>query len=128
MPFTTTYTTDPIGVIATFTGQVTGEEVIAHLEQIADKKDIVYRLGDMRAVKDYKVSPSEMHRMAILECSVPEDFKLRKLALVGDRTKYPWIVDTYFIFVEKWIGKRRQYETRVFTNIEDAYVWLEIPK
>lgn len=126
MPFTTTYTSDPAGVVATFTGQVTGKEVITHLEQIADKKELVYRLGDMRAVTDLEVSPSELHKMAILECSVPEDFQLRKLALVGDQFKYRWIIDTYMHFVERWVGKRRQYETKVFTDIEEAWAWLEI--
>ncbi|UCE90238.1 MAG: STAS/SEC14 domain-containing protein [Pseudomonadota bacterium] len=128
MPFAVSYTTDPVGLVATFTGEVTGEEIITHLNQIAERKDMVYRLGDMRAVTNVKVTLPELHKMAILECSVPQDFKLHKLALVGDRLKYRWFVDTYFFFVEVWIGKRRKYETKVFDNMEDAYEWLDIPQ
>jgi len=88
MPFTVTYTANPVGVVATFTGLVTGEEIVTHLEQIADRDDIEYRLGDMRATTNINASLPELHRIAILECSVSKESKLRKLALVGDQFKY----------------------------------------
>jgi len=128
MPIETTYTKEPIGAISEYSGVITGSDVIAHLERLRECEQCTFRIADMREVTQMSVSLPEMHRIAILECSIPDEYQLRKLALVGDTVKYHWLVETYFLFVERWIGKRRQYETRTFTRIEQAYQWAGIKK
>jgi len=128
MPIETTYTREPVGAISVYSGEISGSDVIAHLETLRACDQCSFRIADMRAVTRMSVSLPEMHRIAILECSIPDEFMLRKLALVGDTVKYRWLVDTYFLFVERWIGKRRQYETRTFEQVEQAYWWVGIEK
>lgn len=128
MPIELTFHDEPYGTISICTGEVTGSDFIAHLEKLREYDQITFRVADMRNVTRMSVSMPEMHRIAILECSIPEDYKLRKLALVGDTVKYRWIIETYYLFVERWIGKRRQYESRTFNQIEQAYEWVGIKR
>lgn len=121
-----TFTDEPYGTISTYSGEITGSEVIAHLEKLRECDKCTFRVADMRKVTRMSVSMPEMHRIAILECSIPDEYKLRKLALVGDTIKYRWLIETYYLFVERWIGKRRQYETRTFDRVEQAYDWIGI--
>jgi hypothetical protein len=126
MPIVISYAKEPIGAISVYSGVITGGDVIAHLERLRACEQCTFRIADMRTVTQMSVSLPELHRIAILECSIPDEYKLRKLALVGDTVKYRWLIDTYYLFVERWIGKRRQYETQTFTEIEQAYKWVDL--
>jgi hypothetical protein len=126
MPIQILYTSEPVGALSTFSGVVTGEAIIAHLTVLLECKECTFRLADLRAITDMQVSMPEMHKIALLECSVPEDYQLRKVAFVGDTVKYRWLIETYYFFVERWVGKRRRYESKTFDDLDEAVAWLGI--
>jgi len=120
------YTKNPAGCISTYTGELTGQMVITQLKELVKCEECIYRLVDMLGVTKTEISLPELHQIAILECSIPETHKLTKVAFVGDTRRNSWLIQTYFLFIEKWIGKRRTYESRTFEKMEEACEWLGI--
>ena len=126
MPVTIQYQDDPTGVVLLYTGIVTGDDIMRANDEIADCEECTYQLSDFSGATGVKVSPAEMHRIAIQDCSIPSHYKLEKAAMVGNKDKYARLVDLYYLFAEVWVGKQRQYETRTFDTVEEARQWLEI--
>lgn len=120
------YQDNPAGVTMVFYGDVTGKELIDANNRIADCKECTYQLTDFTGMKKLDISMEELHRVAIQDCTVPPDSKLKKLAIVGDTKRYARLIDLYYLFVNVWVGKSRNYETRTFNDLEDARKWLGI--
>jgi hypothetical protein len=126
MPVEVQIKTNPDGIVFVYSGTVTGQEIIDVNEEVKDLADCVYQLSDFRAIDGVRMSPKEMHKIAIQDCSIPLHYKLEKMAIVGNQQRYARLTDMYYTFAEIWVGKQRQYETRVFETIEEANEWLGI--
>ncbi|KPK54110.1 MAG: hypothetical protein AMS22_06395 [Thiotrichales bacterium SG8_50] len=126
MPVEVQFKENPAGVLLIYTETVTGNDIMRANEQIADCEECTYQLSDFSGVTSVKVSPAEMHRIAIQDCSIPSHYKLEKAAMVGNKDKYARLIDLYYLFAEVWVGKQRQYETRTFSTIEEARQWIGI--
>ncbi|MCG6976166.1 MAG: hypothetical protein LJE56_07105 [Acidiferrobacterales bacterium] len=124
MPFEIHQKTDPAGIVIVYTGIATGQDIIDANEKTMDCEACTYQLSDFTGIDGFKVSPKELHKIAIQDCSIPLHYKLEKMALVGNKQKYARLADLYYTFVEIWVGKQRQYETRTFDTIEEARQWI----
>jgi hypothetical protein len=124
MPAEILYRKDPEGLVFIYTGDVIGADIIGVNDKIADQKDCTYQISDFSRANSIKISPKELHRIAIQDCSIPEQYKLEKMAIIGNKAKYARLVDLYYTFAEIWVGKQRQYETRTFDTIEEANEWI----
>ena len=127
MPVTIIYTDEPYGVIGVFTGNVTGEDIVAFNNEVAGCKECKYQLTDYRAANSIQVTPKELHKIAIQDASIPQDYEISKMAMVGDTEKYSDQIKTYFLFLDHWIGKRRDFESKAFSSMDEACEWLGLP-
>lgn len=124
MPAKIRYMKDPEGIVFTYTGDVTGADVIGVNDEIADQQGCTYQISDFSGATSIKITPKELHRIAIQDCSIPQHFKLEKMAIVGNTAKYARLADLYYTFAEIWVGKQRQYETCTFDTVEEARQWI----
>ena len=83
MPVEIQFRSNPEGIVFVYSGTVTGQDIISVNEEIKDREECVYQLSDFRAIDGVKMSPKELHKIAIQDCSVPFHFKLEKMAIVG---------------------------------------------
>lgn len=52
--------------------------------------------------------------------------KIEKLALIGLNGKGRGLADAYIFFTEKWLGKNKPFETKIFNKPDEALDWLGI--
>lgn len=124
MPAEILYKNNPEGLVFIYTGDVIGTDIISVNDKIADQQDCTYQISDFSGADSIKITPKELHRIAIQDCSIPHHYKLEKMAMVGNTAKYARLVDLYYTFAEIWVGKQRRYETRAFDTMEEAKQWI----
>jgi hypothetical protein len=112
------------GIVLTFSGIVTGEEMNALHENLRTDEllsKLRYQIWDFSGIEDIKVSFEELRNYAMHNSAEARKDPDKKLAIII-RTKLSSGLDSMFHAYEKaWGG----YESETFTDIDAARKWAQ---
>lgn len=123
MPNTIQLENEDCGVIVTFEGHVTGEEVLQVNYEVYSHKMMHrfrYQLWDFLGADRVKVSNTELREMAMQDYMAAQKNPQQIIAIVGTRAFFRGAHRRYMIYAQSWPG----YETRSFLVEEDARKWI----
>ncbi len=109
------------GLIWTYSGVLTGEELIkSNLEIYADPRfaQLHYQIVDLRAVREFKVLPKHMRRIAELDAAANDLNRRIRVAVVTNEVTGAHMNRSY-----DENSPEPHWETRVFKDYGEADVW-----
>ena len=120
MPYVT-YWKDK-GISWVFSGEITGIELIQANQDIYDDDrflSLTYQIADFRKVVDFNVSSAAINTVAQLDETAAERNREIKVAIIANS-------DLIRGFSRMWelSGGGTYWETNIFTDGQDARVWL----
>lgn len=121
MPYSTTW--EPRGVMWTFWGVVTGEELFrSNGEVYGDPRfdDITYELVDLTGVDRFDVTEEDMLVMAASDRAASRSNANVRIAVAANDPSIRAMSERY-----SEAAVRSPWQQRVFTSVEDARNWLE---
>jgi hypothetical protein len=110
-------------VVATGSDEVTGHDVLQHLDQLATDKRYfapMKKLVDYRSVKTLNISPEEARKIAEKKVSLSDVFRGERCAFVS-----PGDVTYGLSRVHQALVDSSDVNTGVFRQSEEAWQWLE---
>jgi hypothetical protein len=122
MPYQTTWHTN--GILWTYSGVLTGDELLnSNFEIFGDERfdDIRYQIVDLRQVQEIKVNEKHMRKIAHLDIAAARSNPRVKVAILTNKPGGKLLSDTY----DKYSAGKSPWETKLFSNIEDARNWLD---
>jgi hypothetical protein len=121
MPYLTTWRPD--GIIWTYSGTLTGDELLdSNFEIFGDARfdDIRYQIVDLSAVEEIKVTEKDMRRIAHLDMAAARSNPRVKVAVVSTAKDGQFLSHAYKQFTK---GKS-PWITHLFSTLEEAKKWL----
>lgn len=123
MPHTLHHDTRRNGVTISFTGSVSGEEIIEVNTAMTAQRNLVTQIWDFSEAGTIDVTPQQMHRIALMDSALPPGAALQKVALVLPVTLRAF-GDMYERYSEKWVGRPQGFESRIFSSAGEAREWV----
>ena len=120
MPYETRW--DSPGVIWTFQGKVTGQEILqANLDIYSDARfdALKYQLCDFLQTAHLELDPATVKRIAYLDVAAAKSNADIKVAIVTDRGILRDFAKMYAAYSDE-----SNWETRIFNRLEEARSWL----
>ncbi|MGZ0655515.1 hypothetical protein ACWPKO_12110 [Coraliomargarita sp. W4R53] len=120
MPYNTTWL--PHGIIWTYSGILTGEELLnSNFEIFGDERfdDIRYQIVDFTAVEKLEVTPNHMRKIAHLDMAAARTNPRVKVAAVASKDEEILICDIY----DQYTGEKSPWAMQVFPTLAEAKAW-----
>tara|TARA_R110002111_G_scaffold230929_1_gene292143 strand:+ start:133 stop:522 length:390 start_codon:yes stop_codon:yes gene_type:complete len=121
MPYKTTWQRH--GIIWTYTGVLTGEELLkSNLETFGDERfdEIRYQMVDLTAVEEIKVTERHMRKVAHLDMAASRSNPRIKIAVIATHTDGRFLSETY----DRYTKGKSPWSTQLFTTLTEATAWI----
>jgi len=116
---------DPPGINLTFSGLVTGREIISTNEEILSKyPECRYQLWNLLDADSLQVSPEELHTIALQDRSLSIRAHIKKVAIVGNPKIIESLASSYEVFSKSWVGRPNHFVSQTFSDISVAMDWI----